>query len=76
MCKNWVSAPVVTTPMEECRAHPEVRIAATAAEFARALDEAREQVKDPDFRARLRSIARENSWSARVMAALRALEGR
>ena len=68
--------PVVTTPMEECRVHPEVRIGATAEEFARSLDEAREQGKDPDFRARLRSVARENSWSARVMAALRTLEGR
>ncbi len=68
--------PVVTTPMSECRAHPEVRIAGTAEEFARALDEAREQGRDPDFRAHLRSIARENSWSARVMAALRALDKR
>jgi polysaccharide pyruvyl transferase CsaB len=68
--------PVVTTPMEECRAHPEVRIAATAAEFAKALDEALEQGRDPDFRARLRSVARDNSWSARVMSALRALDGR
>jgi glycosyltransferase involved in cell wall biosynthesis len=68
--------PVVTTPMEECRAHPEVRIAATAEEFAKALDEALEQGRDPDFRARLRSVARDNSWSARVMSALRALDGR
>jgi polysaccharide pyruvyl transferase CsaB len=68
--------PVVTTPMAECRAHPEVRIAATAEEFSRALEEARAQGHDPDFRARLRSVARENSWSARVMNALRALEGR
>ena len=68
--------PVVTTPMSECRAHPEVRIAENVEEFARALDEARAQGRDPDFRARLRSIARENSWSARVMAALRALDRR
>ena len=66
--------PVVTTPMTECRAHPEVRIAETAREFARALDEARVQGRDPDFRAHLRSVARENSWSARVMAALRSLD--
>jgi polysaccharide pyruvyl transferase CsaB len=68
--------PVVTTPMAECRAHPEVRIAATPEEFSRALDEARVQGRDRDFRARLRAIARDNSWSARVMTALRALEGR
>jgi len=68
--------PVVTTPMAECRAHPEVRIAATPEEFSKALDEARAEARDPDFRAKLRAIARENSWSARVMTALRALEGR
>ena len=68
--------PVVTTPMPECRAYPEVRIAATAAEFASALDAARDQGRDPDFRARLRALGRENSWSARVMTVLRALDGR
>jgi GT2 family glycosyltransferase len=68
--------PVVTTPMPECRAFSEVRIAADAGEFARALDEARVQGRDPDFRAHLRALGRENSWSARVMTVLRALEGR
>jgi polysaccharide pyruvyl transferase CsaB len=68
--------PVVTTPMTECQAYPEVRIAATAEEFSRALDAAREQGRDPDFRAHLRALARENSWSARVMKVLRALDGR
>lgn len=68
--------PVVTTPMAECKAFPEVRIAATAEEFALALDEARAQGRDPDFRAHLRAVARENSWSARVMTVLRALDGR
>ncbi len=68
--------PVVTTPMTECQAHPEVRIAGTPEEFARALDDARDQGRDPDFRAHLRAVARENSWSARVMAVLRALDGR
>ncbi len=67
---------VVTTPMPECQAFPEVRIAATAEEFARALDEARERGRDPDFRAHLRALGRENSWSARVMTVLRALDGR
>ncbi|HEY1435442.1 MAG TPA: glycosyltransferase, partial [Thermoanaerobaculia bacterium] len=68
--------PVVTTPMTECVAHPEVRIAATAEEFAAALDTARAQGRDPDFRAHLRAVGRENSWSARVMSVLRALDGR
>ncbi len=67
---------VVTTPMMECQAYAEVRIAATAADFARALDAGREQGRDPDFRAHLRALGRENSWSARAMAVLRALDGR
>ncbi len=67
---------VVTTPMMECQAYPEVRIAATAAEFASALDAGREQGRNPDFRAHLRALGRENSWSARVMTVLRALDGR
>ena len=67
--------PIVTTPMTECQAHPEVRIAATAAEFSSALDAAREQGRDPNFRAHLRALGRENSWSARVMTVLRALDG-
>jgi len=68
--------PIVTTPMAECQAYPEVRIAGTAAEFSLALDQAREQGRDRDFRAHLRALGRENSWSARVMTVLRALEGR
>ncbi len=68
--------PVVATPMSECQAYPEVRIAATAAEFSLALDEARQQGRDRDFRAHLRALGRENSWSARVMTVLRALDGR
>ena len=68
--------PVVTTPMPECQAYPEVRIAATAEEFTQALDDAREQGRDPNFRAHLRALGRENSWAARVMTVLRALEGR
>jgi len=62
--------------MAECQAYPEVRIAGTAAEFSLALDQAREQGRDRDFRAHLRALGRENSWSARVMTVLRALEGR
>ncbi len=65
--------PVVTTPMPECQAHPEVRIAATPEEFARALDAALPDGRDPAFRARLRSVARANSWETRVRTALAAL---
>ena len=65
--------PVVTTPMPECAAFPEVRIAATAEAFAEALDAAREQGRDAAFRDRLRAIGRANSWDARVAEALGAL---
>lgn len=58
--------PVVTTPMPECMAFPEVRIVRDAEEFAAALEAAREQAQCPAFRARLRELARENSWQARV----------
>ena len=68
--------PVVTTPMPECMAFREVRIAGAADEFALALDQARDDGKDPAFRERLRVIARANSWDARVQEAVAALERR
>lgn len=61
---------VVTTPMPECQAFPEVAIAATARDFAAALDPARERGQDPAFRRRLRELGAENSWGARVDAVL------
>ncbi len=66
--------PVVTTPMPECAAFPEVTIARTARELAAALDPARAKGRDPAFRERLRSLGRENSWDARVKAVLTQLE--
>ncbi len=66
--------PVVTTPMPECAAYPEVVIAPDATAFAAALDPARERGRDPRFRERLRALGRENSWDSRVTAALSALE--
>ena len=65
--------PVVTTPMPECMAFAEVRVAAGAPAFARALDEARADARDPTVRDRLRAAGRANSWQARVETALRAL---
>jgi len=64
--------PVVSTPMPECAAFEEVAIAASAEEFAAALDTARR--RDGAFRDRLRAIAKGNSWDARVDEVLRALE--
>lgn len=65
--------PVVTTPMPECQAFPEVEIADGPRAFAETLDRARERGKDPEFRERLRRLGRENSWSARVAAVLECL---
>jgi GT2 family glycosyltransferase/glycosyltransferase involved in cell wall biosynthesis len=67
--------PVVTTPMPECEAFAEVEIAADAAAFSSALARARDRGKDPLFGERLRAIARENSWDARIDAVLAALDG-
>jgi glycosyltransferase involved in cell wall biosynthesis len=58
--------PVVTTPMPECQMLGEVRIAQTAREFSAALDAANARGQEDEFRARLRELARENSWTARV----------
>jgi polysaccharide pyruvyl transferase CsaB len=66
--------PVVTTPMPECAAFPEVRVAATPGEFAKALDAARADGAEPAKRDRLRELGRANSWDARVRAVLAALE--
>ena len=65
--------PVVTTPMPECEAFPEVAVARDAREFTASLDRMREQGRDPAFRQRLRDLARENSWDRRVDAVLAGL---
>ncbi|MCL4763258.1 MAG: glycosyltransferase, partial [Burkholderiales bacterium] len=48
--------PVVSTPMPECMAFPEVRIAADAAQFVAALDAARADGRDAAHAARLRAL--------------------
>ncbi len=58
--------PVLTTPLPECEAFGEVNIAHDAEEFSRKLDVARVQARDREFTLRLRQLARENSWTARV----------
>jgi glycosyltransferase involved in cell wall biosynthesis len=62
--------PVVTTPMPECEAFPEVVIARNVEEFSRSLDIARAQGQDPQFRDGMRSLGRENSWASRVRSVL------
>ncbi len=66
--------PVISTPMPECAAFPEVRIVRDGEELAGVLDAALGDSRDPDRRARLRELATENSWRARVDAVLAALE--
>ncbi len=66
--------PVISTPMPECAAFPEVRIVRNGEELASALDAARLDSRDPGHRARLRRVAVENSWTARVEAVAAALD--
>ncbi len=58
--------PVIATPMPECQAFDEVLIVRDAADFSRALDEARRRADDAGFRERLRALGKANSWEARV----------
>jgi len=65
--------PVVTTAMPECQAFAEVQIAGDPEEFSRALDIARTQGQDHQFRERLRQLGLENSWTSRVQRVLKHL---
>lgn len=67
---------VITTPMPECESFPEVSIARNAEEFAQALDPARAQGLDAEFRRRLRELAQQNSWQERVRVMMRHLQTR
>jgi glycosyltransferase involved in cell wall biosynthesis/2-polyprenyl-3-methyl-5-hydroxy-6-metoxy-1,4-benzoquinol methylase len=58
--------PVVTTPMPECQAFAEVRVASSPEDFAAALDAARDSGRDATFIERLRELGRENSWEERL----------
>jgi glycosyltransferase involved in cell wall biosynthesis len=58
--------PVITSRMPECMAYSEVFAVEQLQEFSEALDGARVLGKDKDFCDRLRNLAHENSWSARV----------
>jgi glycosyltransferase involved in cell wall biosynthesis len=65
--------PVISTPIPECMAIPEVQIAPNAAEFASFLDIARRLRSSEEYRARARARAKENDWSARVATVLQQL---
>jgi GT2 family glycosyltransferase len=62
--------PVLTTPIPECEAIPEVSVASTAAGFSDLLDRARGSRRSEDFRRRARDRARSNDWRERALAAL------
>ncbi|HEY9233148.1 MAG TPA: glycosyltransferase, partial [Blastocatellia bacterium] len=63
----WAAGkPVVTTPLMECRDFAEVSLAADASEFAAALDHARQLAGAAEYTARLRQLALQHSWTARV----------
>ena len=57
---------VITTPMPECMAFPEVQIISTAEEFAAKLDVAPILMENSEFRNHLSELASENTWIARV----------
>jgi hypothetical protein len=56
--------------MPECEAFTEVHIVRTAEDFSAALDKARAEEADPEFRGKLRNLGRDNSWSTRVQVVL------
>lgn len=62
--------PVLSTPIPECEAVPEVAVASSAAGFSDLLDRARGSRRSEDFRRRARDRARQNDWSERAIAAL------
>ena len=69
--------PVVVTPdMEECRAYEEVLVGDGAEGFARAIAEAIEKAKDPEFAESLKKLAQENSWEARAQTFIEAVTER
>lgn len=65
--------PVLSSPMPECAAFPEVRIVASGRQLAEALDPALLDSWDAAHRARLRRLASENSWAARADGVIAAL---
>ncbi len=62
--------PIVSSPIPEMEAVPEVLIARDAADWNRALVRALDQSRDAAFTARLRAVALRNDWSARARQAL------
>ena len=68
--------PVISTPMPECAAFPEVHVVRDAAEFAASLDTARSGGRDPLVVGRLRALAARNTWRIRAREAMQLIEAR
>lgn len=62
---------VVTDGMDECTAYDVVLAAASAADYSRRIDEALALGRDPEFAAKAKELAGQNSWNerAKVLAA-------
>ena len=58
--------PVITTPMPECLAHPEVHVVRWVEEFADALDEALAESRSEASRQSVQAVGAANSWAARA----------
>jgi len=65
--------PVISAPIPECEAVPEVSVGRGAQAFSDLLDRAAGSRRSNEFRARALARARENDWSIRVQTALSAL---
>ena len=57
---------VVTADLLECRAYPEVFVGENREAFCRAIDEALEQSKNPEFKEKLKQLALQNTWQCRA----------
>jgi glycosyltransferase involved in cell wall biosynthesis len=66
--------PVITTDLPECRKYPPVLIAQDRQEFVTKLDQGLKLRHNQEYLEAVDSIARENSWEARVQQIIVALE--
>ena len=66
--------PAVITPMQESMRYRAVLVGRNVAEFSARLDEALALAKDPAYLAAIDQVARENTWDARALTILEALD--
>jgi O-antigen biosynthesis protein len=59
--------PVITTPLPECEAYPEVTVVKTAEEMAQVLDSVMEKGRDGEQKRRTLEVANSNSWLQRAL---------